>query len=428
VSSKTKFYNPNKVWVGSKSSISGKSSSTTRAKTKKNGNKVNFIPWILNHFKKNTKSQASDSTIEAVLTEKGTTSKAQEYKIFKPSSTELVKENIKARVVPGSKKNAFSFGFKSPQEIRGTLEDFSIQNIVRQFQWQLARFQVFERFNKLMLICSLIITGLFLTYLCFFDTFFLVKTYSVTFAEGSYISKQDMEKIIQEVKRDKFLGFIPNNQLWFLNGQNLTAAARNADPEIVSMQVQKRNWPNGAEIKVTTKPILLTLGINGNEYWRISQTGEVLSLDDAGLRENLVIVDRKVAFNKVGVSLQDYSFNNDCDFNLVKNQVLPGDKCKQLNRFWFTIWVWENLDSLGIKYNKTVYPSLFDTDVQVYTTSGTKLLFDSQILTKETQKDRLVKLFESNLKDKEAKGEIAYIDFRIPRKIFVCERGKECEK
>ncbi|NJS41626.1 hypothetical protein HC766_04775 [Candidatus Gracilibacteria bacterium] len=197
--------------------------------------------------------------------------------------------------------------------------------------------------------------------------FFLVKTYSVNFAQGSYIDETKTAELIDNIHKDKFLGLIPNNSLWFLNGSNLTLTAKKFNTEVDSIKVQNRIWPNQAIISVTTEPILLTLGINGDEYWRISKTGKVVSQDTAKLRENLVVVDKPVIFDKSNTDLSNYSFV---------------DNKEQLNRFWFIKWLWRNLDAKEISYNKTTIPSLIDTDVIITTTSGTELLFDINTTTK----------------------------------------------
>jgi len=149
---------------------------------------------------------------------------------------------------------------------------------------------------------------------------------------------------------------VPNNQYWFLNSQNLTSAMSKFEPEIVDVKVQDRIWPNKVVLEITTQPILLTLGINNGEYWRISQTGKVLSSDEAGLREKLVNVERPISLNRSGVTLQNYSFQDD----------LP-----QLNRFWFINWIWKVLELQNYKVLSTTLPSLFDTDIIITLDSGT---------------------------------------------------------
>jgi hypothetical protein len=333
------------------------------------------------------------------------------YKVFKPKNDATFKNRVFQGMRPEPGRKVFSWGVKSLDNLRqGGLR---FDSIVKNVNLILMRFQILEKFNRIMAVVSLLAVICFFVYLCFFDTLFLVKNYTVSFADGSYISSRDMQAVLNRIKSDKFAGFIPNNQFWFLNGPNLTVAAQRAYPEIQAVEVERRYWPNGAQIKVSTQPILLTLSINQNEYWRISQTGKVLSQDEAGLRENLVVVERRVEYNRRGVTLQDYSFEN--------NQ-------EQLNRFWFIIWLWGQLAEFQINSVKTSLPSLFDTDVQILTENGTRLIFDSKEMTRDIQSSRLKAVYDGAIRDKENQGKIAYIDFRVARRVFVCERGQTCDR
>ena len=78
----------------------------------------------------------------------------------------------------------------------------------------------------------------------------------------------------------------------------------------------------------------------------------------------------------------------------------------------------------------TAIPSLSDLDsnVIITTSNNTKLYFDVNTGDATNQSRRLKFIFEnSTLADKEAKGELAYIDFRFPKRIFVCHKGAKCD-
>jgi hypothetical protein len=172
---------------------------------------------------------------------------------------------------------------------------------------------------------------------------------------------------------------------------------------------------------------LITLAINSDEYWRVGRNGDVLSRDDAGLRENVVVVERPISFNRPNVSLSQYKFDRNCpkDTDQVINNA---EQCDQLNRFWFTIWIWQQLDNLGIKYNKTIYPSLFDTDVFVQTETGSILRFNAGNMSGNIQQQRLQNVLQSDILNRVNEGKIAYLDFRIAKKVYICNKGGQCEK
>ena len=64
---------------------------------------------------------------------------------------------------------------------------------------------------------------------------------------------------------------------------------------------------------------MVTLGLNnGQEYWRVGQTGRIVSKDEANLRENLVVVEYPVVLTVSGqvetpqrISFANYSFEQD---------------------------------------------------------------------------------------------------------------------
>jgi hypothetical protein len=328
-------------------------------------------------------------------------------KVFAPKS---IPEKIIDKVIP-QKKKKWQFGFKTPSSLKvSAIQDY-FQSVQKEFNLWLVKIQLIPRLNFLVGVGSAIVLLFFFFYLCFFDTYFIVNEYEIKFTEGSYISSNDTVKIIQNIKDSKLLGIVPNNQYWFLNSQNLTSAMSKFEPEIVEVKVQDRVWPNKAILEITTQPILITLGINNGEYWRISQTGKVLSSDEAGLREKLVNVERPISLNRSGVTLQNYSFQDD----------LP-----QLNRFWFINWIWKVLELQNYKVLSTTLPSLFDTDIIITLDSGTKLYFDSNSLPQDSQKKRIDTILDSKYRTDINLGEIKYLDFRIPRKVFICLQNREC--
>ena len=185
------------------------------------------------------------------------------------------------------------------------------------------------------------------------------------------------------------------------------------------MVIDNRIWPNKAEITIYTEPILATLSVNENNqerYWRISQNGRVLTEDTAGIRENVINLKKAISVTDGSsfTTLAGYSFEN---------------SPTQLNRFWFSFYIREYLENLGLDIISMEIESLVDSYLTVTIFNGTKLYFesDNQVLAREHLEDRVNTIFTSEFNDRIKNNEINYIDFRIPsRKIFICQNGGSC--
>lgn len=351
-------------------------------------------------------------------------------KIYKPKNSDAIfsPENVvKTKLLQHSpfeiiKAHKFQFGFKNLDEIRNQSKNSLTKNITLGINYFFSKYGIVAKFNTF--VASIVVVGLssFFVYLSLFDRFFLVNEYSFTFAEASYLSGDDVEEVVQSIKNNKFIGIFPNNQFWYMSPRIITLAAQADNPQVQSIRVVRKTWPRSVELEIQTEPILITLGINTNEYWRIGFDGSIVSKDDAGLRENLVIVERPVEFNDPQATMEDYSFEGDCE-SLRLNE---SQNCKQLNRFWFIVWLWSLLDSLDITYTKTVLPSIFDTDVIIELSSGSKLYFDSATMSKEIQRDRIVSTMQSAVGGDAKSGLINYIDFRLPKRVFFCRVNQSC--
>lgn len=347
-------------------------------------------------------------------------------KIFKPRSDFNLNQNLK----PNKTQIKFNLFSLKPIKI-----DFNRVEIQKRINYFIFKYNLAAKINWLL---GRIITGslvVVLLYLTFFDTFFLVKNYSFSFQEQnyqiqteigtknitskSYLSEVELQNITKAINNNRFLGLIPNNQYWYLNNRNLLISSQEVVPEITNLEIKDRLWPNGVALKLTTEPILATLGLNENgikKYYRISQLGRVITEDIDGLKEKLITVDRRVSFNQSNVTFKDYP--------LSENKT-------QLNRIWFSITIWELLDLYGLKPVSTTFPSITDTEVTIVTQNGTRLLFetDTEVLSKEVLENRIKAILASSLINDEKQGKISYIDFRIQnKKVFLCYRGKSCDK
>ncbi len=295
---------------------------------------------------------------------------------------------------------------------------FTLSNRFKKFNYTLLKFKIFSFLNWIIVSILLLgVTGSFI-YISFFDQYFLVTNYEVTFGPNSYLEEEEIEAILTRFSTSKTGGVLPENQFWFLNDRNLTISADKAVPEINRVNVKERIWPNKAILEIHTEPILATLSIQENSQrrsWRISQSGRVFTEDKAGLNEQLIHVQRPITYSRLNATFKDYDLEADID---------------QLNRVWFTNVLWVFFEEQpGVEIISTQFPSMTDTDVQLMTNTGTTLYFSSDFTTipRQNLESRLRGVFNSTLADEQIAGRIAYIDFRIPSQaVFVCYRNQPC--
>jgi len=334
------------------------------------------------------------------------------FKVFKPNPEKLANKPV----FPVKNKNAKSvLGISQLTFLQRWFDFIKIYDVFKNFNFYIVKWRLIERFNKLVAGFLIFVSLVFLFYLSLFDTRFLIKTYAINFPEGSFLSPIETEKVVGEIREKKMFGVLPGNQYWFINNQNLTLVGRGSVPEVQTVEIKEKIWPNQAVLEIKTEPILLTLGVTENNrvrYWRINQNGNVITEDTLNIREKLVMVDLPITFDKPGATLKEYKLKDDED---------------QVNRFWFVVWLWREFKTLGIEYVRTSFPSIVDSDVQIQTKNGTKLIFNTTSLTTENQKNRLEQFFLSSKKDDEKAGKLAYVDFRIPKKLFICYKSKECD-
>ncbi|MEM1311879.1 MAG: hypothetical protein AAGF07_00235 [Patescibacteria group bacterium] len=353
------------------------------------------------------------------LSKKSSFSKKNDnFKVFKPNNDHLIKDKVKNKIKLGSAKK-FSFGYKNLNLVGRSTNIFDFRNIWKNLKFYVIKWGLLEYFNKILALLVIFSSFVGFAYISFFDRFFLVKSYAVSFEDKSYLNDKQVNSLIQNIRQSKTFGVLPSNSYWYINDYILTQQAKRFVPEIKSVDVVERNWPNKVSLKITTEPILITLGVVENtekKYWRISQEGKVLTEDNLNLRENVVEVDRIISFDRSGMSLKDYPLE---------------ENTEQLNRFWFVAWLWGVFEELNISLSRTSLPSLLDTDVEIRTASGVRLLFDSTAMTSDNQLKRIKSVINTSIRnnsieDKLETGQISYIDFRIPKRVFVCEVGKEC--
>lgn len=342
-------------------------------------------------------------------------SKDIKMKVLKPKKDYFVKQAIKSKIkLNESPKRTFSWGQKDFSSLTKKVRNFSFENTFKNFNYYIVKWKVGENLNRIIFKTCGVISLISILYLSFFDTFFLIKTYTIEYDDGSYLSEPLAKDLIEELKNERIIGMFPNNQLWFINSQNITLTAKNYSENVERVEVTKRLWPNQAKLKVSTKPTLMTLNINNGEYWRIGHDGSIITEDTAELKDRVVSVQRPVFLDTSNADFGDYPLQQNTD---------------QLNRIFFIDWLWETLEQEGLSPVKTEIPSLQDTDVSIETNNETQLMFNAEAIKKDLQVTRIRGVFANQEIAREFnEGVIAYIDFRIPKKVFVCYKNTECSR
>jgi hypothetical protein len=352
-------------------------------------------------------------------------------KILKPNNDAIIKDRVQSQVSQIIKKRSFYQVIASnlnemliylyPNKIWKNLKHLSLRYIfigiyVRVLVvFQLKTLVYTAKLLNLLIVLSIIF---FTIYLSFFDTFFLIKNWSIDFTSNSYLDNKDVNKLVNNYQNSRFLGIFPSNQYWFSTEQNLTTVAQEIFPEIESVKILERSFPNKLKLEIETKPAFITLAIStqkGYEYWRISDSGKILTMDNANIRQNLVRVSYPISFENPDSNIKDSRFFM--------------DNPEQLNRLHFVRFTWDLLSEIGQEPIETYLPSMniADTEVTIELENRTKLLFESSKFDKETHVKRLISFLNPSIREEIQEGKIAYIDLRVPKRIFVCKKKSLCD-
>jgi hypothetical protein len=334
--------------------------------------------------------------------------------------SELNKRKIKLASIGGFKDNLNNFYINWWDSIKF---DYYEKQWFRSFNYQVQSFQIIKNINIIILgFCTLSLV-LFFVYLAFFDQYFTIKKYVINYTSGSYLNAQQTFELVNNFQKKKLYEIIPNNQYWFANNLNLTTSAKTIFPEIKSVKVKDRQWPNQINIEIETSKPLITLFVSENneqKYWRINENGKISSQDKAALWYNLVKVEKPYTLqnseNSENLSLYSHSFENN-----------PAQK----QRFKLTKQLIDYFRSIDTQINSVNYPSISDTDINIETTGGTKFLFDSVLYDEDLQIQRLDYFLKSKVEkldfyESERGGNYAYFDFRVQNKIYYCQIKDKC--
>ena len=347
----------------------------------------------------------------------------QDYKVYDPQAIFKKLNNTKQEPkvnffnhIKASSNNAASNWWDSIKF------DYYEKEWFRKLNYQFLAFDINKNINRLIMVVCVFSLISFFAYLAFFDQYFTIKKYTVQYANGSYLNNQQTFDLISHFQRNKLYKVFPNNQFWFANSISLTASAKEIFPEINSVNIKNRDWPDRVALQVeTNKPILTLLVTENNEqkYWRINDNGKISSQDKAAIWYNLVKVEKPYSLqgdNTERLSLFNHSFEND-----------PSQK----QRFKLTKILFDYFKSVNIQIATTTFPSISDSDTIMESVSGTKFIFDSQAFEPSVQIDRLdyflkSKLDKNDYYELEKKASYSYFDFRIINKVYLCKVTEKC--
>jgi hypothetical protein len=302
--------------------------------------------------------------------------------------------------------------------------DYYEKEWFRKINYQFLALNIFKNINKIIVtvVASLLIV--FFLYLSFFDQYFTIKKYTVQYSTGSYLNNIQTNELINHFQKNKLYNIFPNNQYWFANGLSLTASAREVFPEIKSVKVSKRDWPNKVTLTVETNEPILTLAVienNEQKYWRVNENGKISSQDKAAIWYNLVKVEKPYTLQDVESQQTLSLFSHSFETNTAQKQ-----------RFTLTKKLLDYFKAIDLQINSITYPSISDTDIVMESNTGTKFSFDSLILNEDLQIERLDYFLKSKLEkldfyDLEKKKEFKYLDFRVSNKVHFCKVDEKCD-
>lgn len=378
--------------------------------------KISFGKYTFGGFRSKVKTDSKDLN-----------NSNQKDEILRSYDPEIIfrKLNDNSKVEP--KANFFKHIKKTSSKAAGNWWDsikfdYYEKKWFRKLNYQFVAFDIAKNINRLIIvICSLSIIGFFV-YLAFFDQYFTIKKYTVQYSNGSYLNNQQTFELISHFQNNKLYKIFPNNQYWFANNLSLTASAKEIFPEISSINIKNRDWPNQVSLQIETNKPILTLWVTENneqKYWRINDNGKILSQDKAAIWFNLVKVEKPYSLqgdNTMQLSLFNHSFENEPT---------------QRQRFKVTKLLLDYFKAIDIQIITTSYPSISDTDIVMEAANGTKFIFDSLVFEPEAQVARLdyflkAKSNKSDFYELQNKGQFSYFDFRISQKIYICKTSEKC--
>jgi cell division septal protein FtsQ len=267
------------------------------------------------------------------------------------------------------------------------------------------RVRLVGRLTKLFIKATTFTLILFIIYLSFFDTYFLTKDYRLVFT-GSDATPQLIQEISTAINKQKFFGILPYNNYWLSNSTALNSLLKQNNSRINNVKVNRLAWPNKIEIEVDIKPPFAAISTSMNATpLLIDIEGKIIGSDISRSSKNVIAVNT--------------------DSNITSQTTLTK---ANLNKIYFATELKSLLKKNNLPYNSIIISSFseFDTDIIVRTPAGSKVLFDTNGLTKDNLYTRINNIAGTQLAKDWSDNSINYIDMRFERKIFICQKIASC--
>ncbi len=301
--------------------------------------------------------------------------------------------------------------------IKNLIINFRFKDILRYLKQTIGK-SFLQKFTFLFVKLIVIFTLVSFLYLSILDTNYLVQDWAFKYTQDTFLDQEKIEKIVNKFQEERLFGILPSNEYWFANEKNLTYLAKTAVPQVKSIKILSRTFPNKLTLELDLAETISTLVLdinNTKQFWRIDKYGNTFTQDYSGKYINLVYIDTPVIFEDSNKQLSD--------LDIFK------DNSKQLDKIYFTIFIRQLLNSLNYTPSSIRLSSINPADgvVSVYLGVNTFLRFDIYKFDKKNVEDRVREVFNSRtLADKLKSEEINYIDLSIPKKIYVCYKIYVC--
>ena len=301
--------------------------------------------------------------------------------------------------------------------IKNLIINFRFKDILRYLKQTIGK-SFLQKFTFLFVKLVVIFTLVSFLYLSILDTNYLVQDWAFKYTQDTFLDQEKIEKIVNKFHEERLFGILPSNEYWFANEKNLTYLAKTAVPQVKSIKILSRTFPNKLTLELDLAETISTLVLdinNTKQFWRMDKYGNTFTQDYSGKYINLVYIDTPVIFEDSNKQLSD--------LDIFK------DNSKQLDKIYFTIFIRQLLSSLNYTPSSIRLSSINPADgvVSVYLGVNTFLRFDIYKFDKKNVEDRVREVFNSRtLADKLKSEEINYIDLSIPKKIYVCYKIYVC--
>ncbi|OGE79197.1 MAG: hypothetical protein A2751_04355 [Candidatus Doudnabacteria bacterium RIFCSPHIGHO2_01_FULL_46_14] len=273
-----------------------------------------------------------------------------------------------------------------------------------EFQEKLAKARGYERDSRLRFrwkraaVLALILA---IVYFLTVSQRFLVKT-AVVSEPGP--SAEQIKDVLSRMQNEHLLYVIPKNHILVLNKSSLLSEIQQELPEVRSIKIFKKKWPNGLGLALEERePIYVWQ--TGAKYFLLDQDGVVFQEIPTYTPEvfsQILIVDSTVAPVKNGERLPISSILGFIE---------------QIRKDWTTSINQTNYSHFSI-------PGVKSQDIFARTAIGFNVIFDLEAGPKQ-QLESLSLILSREIRQETYTG-LSYIDLRLSDKAYYCYKDAPC--